>query len=609
MKELFVYLCVSSVVASVAVALAVVLRPILKKGPSFIRCILWALVFLRLLVPVGFVELPFSVPGIFDVAEAPASIPGSEANPAGDAVTDDNRVPNPVQNPVQAPAVQAPASDIGGTAVTPVTEPAAGTQTVTLPEPEREVDVLYVLSVVWAVGVAAMIGYMLASHLLLRYRVRNAIVYDSGVRVIAQDCSPFVFGFFRPIIYIPASTKKQDWQYIIAHESSHIKRFDHVLKPFAFLVLSVYWFHPLVWAAYLLFSKDIEYACDERTVKDMEGKDRKAYSLALLSVSQGENIIFAPPLSFGKVNVKERIKRVMNRKISVWAICLACIICASLLLLMACTPGSVGTENSDRSSADPQPSDSGNVPALALSVEYADRAELGDNSLFFDEGGIAYQLVKVGVNREVKNFRFIEVDYDPETTDPHVGRTLFEVASLTPDTPFYVNTEIGDILSFKGISFENEDGETVCYRIEDVDGAITYTGDLRLHPISSEPCVLKVFADYADPSELEENSLFFFDKENEDYLVRIWATKELKNFKFIEVVDDGPYAGETLFEMASLTSGKPFYAETVIGEGFSVRGISFEDENGETVYYRISYNGRGIEPGFDLEPIPANPAS
>lgn len=599
MKDLFVYLCSCSVVTSVAILLAVLLRPILKKGPSFIRCILWALVFLRLLVPVGFVELPFSAPSFFDVAEAPALSPGNEAKPVGDAVIDDT----PVQNPVQTPAVQAPVQQPPAT-VQPSGQ--AGPQTGTVTETEHKVDALSVVSVVWAVGVVAMFGYMLVSHLLLRYRVRNAIVYDNRVRVIAQDCSPFVFGFFRPIIYIPASTSKQDWQYIIAHESSHIKRFDHVLKPLAFLVLSVYWFNPLVWVAYLLFGKDIEYACDEKTIRNMENKDRKSYSLALLSVSQGENIVFAPPLSFGKVSVKERIKRVMNRKIPVWAICLAVIICASLLLLMACIPGSAGTDSGDQSSAEPDPGNS--VLELELTVAYADPSELDADSLFFDEGGLAYELVKIGVNKEVKNFKFIEVDYDDETTEPHADKTLFAVTSLTPDRPFYVNTDLGDILSFRGISFEDENGETVCYRIANADGPIEYTGELRLDRIASEPIGLKVFVEYASSSELDGNALLFHDKENAEHVIKIWATKELKNFRFIEVIDDGPYAGETLFELDTLAVARVFYAETTIADGFSDRGIAFEDENGETVCYRIESDGRGPS-DFSLKPIPATPMS
>ena len=216
---------------------------------------------------------------------------------------------------------------------------------------EPKTDVVRILSVVWACGVAVMFGYLLVSTLLLRYQVRDAVVYDSRVRVLGRNCSPFVSGLLRPLIYIPATANRADWPYYIAHEESHIKRLDHILKPFAFLVLCVYWFNPLVWAAYLLLSKDIEYACDEKTVKHMGQEDRKAYSLALLSVSQGGNIAFSP-LSFGNVSVKERITRIMKGKIPVWAVCLTAVLCAALLTLMACSVGNAPSDETSNETSD-----------------------------------------------------------------------------------------------------------------------------------------------------------------------------------------------------------------------------------------------------------------
>lgn len=451
MKDLFTYLCNFSIVTSIAIVLAVLLRPVLKKGPSYIRCILWALVFLRLLVPVGFAELPFSAPTLFDTAEEHASVSQGETNvaeklpaeslPAGNLAADNDTVRDPVQTPgvqvpdtqtpadqapdvqvpdmqtpnVQAPNVQAPVNDAisgsGEIATPPVQEQTA-------PLTEKKIDGLLVVSAVWAVGVVAMLGYMLVSNLLLRYRVRGAIVYDSRIRVIDKDCSPFVFGFFRPIIYIPASAKQTDWSHIVAHESSHIKRFDHVLKPLAFFVLCFYWFNPLVWVAYALLSKDIEYACDERTVKHMESNDRKAYSLALLSVSQGENIVFAPPLSFGKVNVKERIKRVMNRKIPVWAMCLTIIICASLLILVTLTPAAVDSldadSSSEQSSADMPPSErsasilyepGASLPSYWATVAYTDTSKQIAEELIITEKESGKELQRIKLP---DNWRFTE---------------------------------------------------------------------------------------------------------------------------------------------------------------------------------------------------------
>ncbi len=347
MKELFLGLCGASVIPSIAVLAAILLRPLLKKGPSFLRCLIWAVVFARLVIPVGLIELPVPVLTFPSPAEDAVSLSVPDAVPdtvpAPDTVVS-NGIPNgaPTQDTVVSTVMPTPEATV----------PQSVPQSASAAEPKA--DAVGILSVVWACGVAVMLGYLLASTLLLRYQVRDAVVFDSRVRVLGRNCSPFVSGFFRPLIYIPASANRAYWPYYIAHEESHIRRFDHVLKPLAFLVLCVYWFNPLVWAAYLLLSKDIEYACDEKTVKNMEEKDRRVYSLALLSVSQGESSAFTPPLSFGKVSVKERINRVMKRKTSVWAVCMTVVLCAALLMLMACTAartsGGTSSEVSDETS-------------------------------------------------------------------------------------------------------------------------------------------------------------------------------------------------------------------------------------------------------------------
>ena len=82
--------------------------------------------------------------------------------------------------------------------------------------------------------------------------------------------SPFIFGIVKPKIYIPSGYSDEQMEYIIAHEKSHLKRKDHWWKPLGFALLSVYWFNPLIWIAYVLLCRDIELACDEKVIKDME---------------------------------------------------------------------------------------------------------------------------------------------------------------------------------------------------------------------------------------------------------------------------------------------------------------------------------------------------
>ena len=208
MKELFLGLCSASIIPSIAVLAAILLRPLLKKGPSFLRCVIWAVVFARLVIPVGLIELPAPVSPLASTAEETVS------QSVSDAVQND--VPNVVPGTVSTLYTDVP-NVIPGTVPTldtDVTQPVPGVASTA----EPKVDVVEILSLVWVCGIIVMLGYLTASSLLLHYQVRDAVVYDSRVRVLGQNCSPFVSGFFRPLIYIPASANRADWPYYIAHE-------------------------------------------------------------------------------------------------------------------------------------------------------------------------------------------------------------------------------------------------------------------------------------------------------------------------------------------------------------------------------------------------------
>lgn len=361
MNAVFIKLFDVTTVASISIILTLLFRPLLKKCPSFIRCILWCVILLRLL-------MPFTIDsGVFTMQSVPS---------AGDIFATES-----VAEPVQPTVSQAPVLDeskvpiLDNTASTVVpdinaTPPVAedtvppvvdDAPVVVLPDEEEQtelvtekksVSVLTVLSTIWAVGVAAMLLYMAASSIVLRFKTRNAIVYDSRIRIINAKTSPFVRGIIRPTVYIPADLDKNSWKHIIAHENAHIKRLDHLVKPMAFVALATHWYNPFVWVAYVMLCKDIEYACDEKAVKEMDHAERQAYSLSLLSCAAGKSLAFAHPLAFGKVSVKERIKRIMNYKVSVWAICLALVVSMLLGVLLACSPGKEDVSSADGTSDD-----------------------------------------------------------------------------------------------------------------------------------------------------------------------------------------------------------------------------------------------------------------
>lgn len=168
------------------------------------------------------------------------------------------------------------------------------------------------IGVVWIVGVVVMVLYSIISVLLLHRKLRTAIHLAGNIYQSEYVKSPFVFGFVSPRIYLPFHMDAQSAINIIAHERAHIKRCDHWLKTVAFLILSIYWFNPLIWVAYLSMSRDIELACDEYVVKNMTDFQRVAYSQTLLSYIVKRHSIFIFSLQFGGQNMKRRITSILH---------------------------------------------------------------------------------------------------------------------------------------------------------------------------------------------------------------------------------------------------------------------------------------------------------
>ena len=153
--------------------------------------------------------------------------------------------------------------------------------------------------------------------------------------------SPFILGLVRPKIYLPSNMDTMAMEPVIAHEKAHLARRDHWWKPLGFLILTVHWFNPLCWFAYVLLCRDIELACDEKVIRQMDLDGKKQYSTALLECSVQRRLVTICPLAFGEVGVKERVKNVLNyKKPAFWLIVAAVIACAVVTVCFATNPAS-----------------------------------------------------------------------------------------------------------------------------------------------------------------------------------------------------------------------------------------------------------------------------
>lgn len=221
--------------------------------------------------------------------------------------------------------------------VTPDFSKAAPAMSPSFVTPVSSADIF--MTALWLAVTLGMLLYMLISFIRLKIRVRISLKLRDNIFICDKISSPFVLGMLRPKIYVPSDMDGKPLDYVLMHEQAHISRLDTLWKPAAFLILSVHWFNPLVWVAYVLFTRDIELACDERAIKILPFSERREYSTALLERSTNKYFTAACPFAFGEKPVKQRIKSILSYKKPklVWKFT-AVICCAAASLLFLTNP-------------------------------------------------------------------------------------------------------------------------------------------------------------------------------------------------------------------------------------------------------------------------------
>ncbi|MCM1054095.1 MAG: peptidoglycan DD-metalloendopeptidase family protein [Bacteroides sp.] len=300
MKAVFFSLLDKCIASSLLIAAIVIVR-LFKDVPKNTRRILWSFAVLRLISP-------FSVKSVFSlIPQKQYTVELQETVPVVNMT-----LPFPTENASLPPPVfsEAPSAP----------------------------DIWAIASAVWLAGAILMLLYMSVSLIRVRTLVKEAIKRDNYF-LCDRISGAFVLGFFRPRIYIPFDLENKN-EYVIAHELAHIKGLDHIWKPIGFILLSVYWFDPLCWLAYILFCRDIELACDERAVKNYDLKHKRAYSEALLEA----NVRGKYPIAFGGVGIKERVKNVLNyKKPTFFAAAASAVLCGAIAACFLTDP--IASEN------------------------------------------------------------------------------------------------------------------------------------------------------------------------------------------------------------------------------------------------------------------------
>lgn len=278
MTGFFLHIINQAIPAGLLVPIVLALRLLLRRSPKRIRPLLWALVALRLLLPISVESESSLVPSVRLVS--------SDADvQADERIVIETGVPS-LDEMIRSEKAQ---------------------------EEQRAASVmrLRIAGIVWLAGSLLMLACAFARILLVKRRLRASLQWKADVYFCDDIGDAFLFGFFSPRIYLPSGMDDETRRLVLTHERAHIARGDHILKPLAYLLLCVFWFHPLLWLAYVLFCRDLEYACDERAVRTFGPEGKAAYCDALLACSRSLSA-GAGPLSFGAGPVRARVCAVLH---------------------------------------------------------------------------------------------------------------------------------------------------------------------------------------------------------------------------------------------------------------------------------------------------------
>ena len=362
-----------SLSAAVMIAAIVILRALLiDRLPKTTFLILWAVVLLRLLVPVS-VPSAWSVysllqpkqqsiqtvqeestvlPQVEPVVSQPSAITTEPAAPAVDSAAGEAEeiTATTARQESSSPTVQQS---------TPTEQPPQAEEEETKPAISLPVEPS---ALIWGVGAAALglyfvVGYWRATRefdmslpvehpfcgeWLRRQKEKMPLHRQIRIRQFDRIGTPLTYGVRKPTILLPNQTLEEQPKtltYILTHEYVHIRRFDCVSKLLLSAALSLHWFNPLVWVMYVLANRDLELSCDEMVLRLLGIENRSAYAMALLEMEEKRSGFGALYSAFGKNAIEERIGAIMKmKKRSLLSAVMAVVLVFTLTACLATSP-------------------------------------------------------------------------------------------------------------------------------------------------------------------------------------------------------------------------------------------------------------------------------
>lgn len=192
--------------------------------------------------------------------------------------------------------------------------------------------VFRVASVIWIIGmtIAIIISFLL--YFFTKSEIRFAVNIKDNIYKSDRITSPAVYGIIHPKIIIPSEIANGEIDYIIMHESVHIRRKDNLLRVIAVTTVCLHWFNPLSWIFLKCFFEDMELSCDAKVLKNLNKNQTKDYANAILACASRKTFFVA---AFGGVKTRVRIENILSyRKLTVLSsVCFALLFISVAIIL------------------------------------------------------------------------------------------------------------------------------------------------------------------------------------------------------------------------------------------------------------------------------------
>lgn len=187
---------------------------------------------------------------------------------------------------------------------------------------EEHLSLSTIVLSIWFAGSLMVAGYVVLQNHKLRKKVDelNVVEQIDGIDVcISKELkTPCLFGVRDPKILLTEEVLNDPilYKYAIKHELEHYKHKDHIWNGERIFICILYWWNPLIWYASKCVAEDAELACDERVLKNKSIEERKKYGYALLQMienAQNKPLCLATSFSGNKNATKQRIKAIIRK--------------------------------------------------------------------------------------------------------------------------------------------------------------------------------------------------------------------------------------------------------------------------------------------------------